>query len=138
MMAELPHPWDIYARLQAALLSGGQISNQSWGTEAAMNRLLDSVQDSKPLTCDDIARVAASERRRERHRTTLRLVHLAGHDVSAHPEDALAARHELHVARSKVSERDWSVLCQVAAGYDYAELPGACACAYCVSADSWL
>ena len=87
-----------------------------------MNRLLVSLQDNKPLTSDDIARAEASERRRERHRATLRLVHLAGHDVSAHLEDALAARHELHVARSKVSERDWSVQCQVAAGYDYAEV----------------
>jgi hypothetical protein len=87
-----------------------------------MNRLLDSVQDNKPLIFDDIVRVAASERRRERHRATLRLVYLAGHDVSAHPENALAARHELRVARSKVSERDWSVLCQVAAGYDYADV----------------
>lgn len=121
-MADLPHPWDTYARLQSDLLCGRQITDQSWGTEAAMNRVLASLQDNKPPEPDEIARAAASERRRERHRAHLRLVHLSGDDVSPHPEDALAARHELHVVQSRVSERDWSVLCQVAAGYDYADL----------------
>jgi hypothetical protein len=121
-MADFPHPWDAYASLQAALSRGRYITDQSWGTEAAMNRILVSLQDNKPPAADQIARTAASERRRERHRARLRVIHLAGGDISARPEDALAARQELRVARSKVSERDWSVLCQLATGYNYAEV----------------
>lgn len=121
-MADLPHPWDAYAHLQTALLRSRSLNNQSWGIEAAMNRFLDSLQGKRPLTSDEIARAAASERRRERHRAHLRVVHLASSDVSPHPEEVFAAKQELHVARSKVSERDWSALCQVAAGYTYADM----------------
>jgi len=124
-LADLPCSWDDYAHLQAALLRGCQITDRTWGLEEALNRVLASLQDNKPLKSDEIARAAASGGRRERHRARLRIVHLADNGVPAHPEDVLATRHELHVARAKVSEWEWSVLCQVAAGYDYAELASA-------------
>lgn len=123
-MADLPHPWGAYARLQSKLLHSRHIDDRSWGTEAALNRILIS-PDSKPLTVDEIARTAASERRRERRRARLRLVYVAADDASHHPEDAPAARHELFIARSKVTKRGWTLLCQVAAGYDYVELAAA-------------
>jgi hypothetical protein len=121
-MTDLPYPWGVYARLQTEMLRGSRITDQSWGTEAAMNGVLASLQDNKPPTPDEIERTAASERRRERRRAYLRLVYLAGSDTSPHPEAALIARHELDIARSRVSERDWSVLCQVGSGCGYAEL----------------
>jgi hypothetical protein len=37
-------------------------------------------------------------------------------------ENALAVRQEPHIAQSKLSKRDWSVLRQVAVGYDYVKL----------------
>jgi hypothetical protein len=49
-------------------------------------------------------------------------VYLADSDVSPHPEEALEARQELCIARSKVSKQDWTLLCQVAMGYDYTEV----------------
>ena len=121
-MADLPHPWDTYARLQAALSCGRHVCNRSWGTEAALNAILLSLQDDNPVTSDDLARTAASERRRERHRAHLRLVHLTGVEVGADPDDAVAAREGLRIARSKVLSRDWTVLCQVAEGYSYTEV----------------
>jgi hypothetical protein len=66
-MADLQYPWDTYARQPTALSRGGNVSDQSWGTKAAMNRVLVSLQDNQRLTPDQIARGAASERRRERH-----------------------------------------------------------------------
>ena len=124
-MVELPHPWNAYASLQTSLRRGCRVDDRSWGTEAAMDRILVSLQDNHPLTSDEIVRAAASERRRERNRTRLRLVHLAGSELSPHPENAIAARQELGVARSKLSGGDWSVLRHVAEGYGYGELASA-------------
>lgn len=121
-MADLPHPWDIYAHLQAALSRGRNLTDQTWGMEAAANAFLLSFQDNQVVTSDDLARTAASERRRQRHRAHLRLVHFSGIELGADPEDALAAREKLHNVQSTVSRRDWRVLCQVAAGYSYAEV----------------
>ncbi len=123
-MADIPHPWDAYGHLQAVLSRAHRVSDQTWGTEAALEAILRSLQDNQPVTSDDLTRTAASERRRERHRAHLRLVHLQGVEVGADPDDALAAREGLHIARSKVSSRDWPVLCQVAEGYRYAEIAG--------------
>lgn len=127
-MADLPHPWDIYAHHQAALSRGRCLSDQIWGTEAALDAILRSLQDNNPVTSDDLARTAASERRRQRHRARLRLVYLRGVEASADPDDALASREGLRIARSKVSIRDWRVLCQVAEGYSYAEVAAQVRC----------
>jgi len=121
-MADLPHLWDLYARLQGKSLRCHRVDNHSWGTEAAMGRILTSLEIDKPAAPDEISRAAASEERRERDRAYLRLVHFGGSEVSNHPEVCLAARQELRAAESKVSTKDWSILCQLAAGHNYAEL----------------
>jgi hypothetical protein len=121
-MADFSHPWNAYASLQAELSCARRINNQSWGTEAAMNRVLLSLQDNNPSTSDEIGRAAASERRLERRRAHLRLVYLASSQISPHFENALAAKQELRIAQSKLPKRDWSVLWQVAVGYDYTKL----------------
>lgn len=84
-MADLPHPWDTYDHLQATLSRSQSISHESWGTEAALNAILCSSRD-KPLTTDEIARTAASERRRERHRAHLRLVYFSDCDAPLIPK----------------------------------------------------
>jgi hypothetical protein len=121
-MADLPHPWDLYVRLQRDSLRCHRVSNYSWGMEAAMGRILTSLENDKPAAPDEISRAAASERRLERDRAHLRLVHFGGSEISDHPEVCLAARQELRAAESKVSTKDWSILCQLAAGHNYAEL----------------
>lgn len=121
-MADLPHPWSAYARLQAELSRGDLIDDQSWGMEAALNRILDSIQHNQPLQAEQIVRTAASASKRERYRARLRLVHLASSDPPYHPEGALAARQELRVVYSNVSKREWTILREVAFGRDYAEV----------------
>lgn len=123
-MADLPHPWNIYARHQAKLLRGRQTSGENWGTEAALDRILLTVEESIPVTEDDLARTAASDRRRDRKRTLLRLVYLRADEVGADPSNSLAARDTLRVACSLVSNRDWRMLCQLAEGHSYAEVAG--------------
>jgi len=121
-MADLPHPWGAFEHLQAELSRGRCISEQSWGTEAALNGILDSLRDNQALASEEMARTAASERRRERRRARLRRAHLTGGDTPAHPEDALAARQELLAIRAKVSERDWFLLREIGFGRDYADV----------------
>lgn len=121
-MADLPHPWGAFGHLQAELLRGRCINNQGWGTEAALNRILASLQDNDPPTLEEITRTAANERRRERHRARLRHIYLPANDAPPHPEDALAARQELRSIRAKVSARDWTILREMAFGCDYAEV----------------
>lgn len=129
-MADLPQPWDTYAHHQATLARGYSVSDRSWGTEAAMNRILGSLEDTTPLTIEEIARAAASESRRERHRAHLRAIYLSGSDVSlqAQAEEAFFFAHELRLARSKLSEEDWALLCQVAAGHSYEDIAAANGC----------
>jgi len=60
-LADLPCSWDDYAHLQAALLRGCQITDRTWGLEEALNRVLASLQDNKPLKSDEIARAVIHE-----------------------------------------------------------------------------
>ena len=39
-MADLPHPWDVYASVQAQLSDRARVSDRAWGLETALNRLL--------------------------------------------------------------------------------------------------
>lgn len=121
-MADLPHPWDTYARLQAELSNGHRLTDQSWGTEAKLDAILLSLQTKTAITSNDLKRTAASERRRERHRAHLRLVYLGDDDMGAAPEEMLAAREGLRILQSRVLSQDWSVLCQLAEGYSYADV----------------
>jgi len=121
-MVDLPHPWNIYIRVQTALSRGRQLSDQAWGAEAALSGILLSLQNNCPITSESVARTAASEGRRERHRARLRLVHMAKGEAGADPDDALAAREGLRITQSRVSSEDWAVLQQVAEGHSYTEL----------------
>jgi DNA-binding NarL/FixJ family response regulator len=123
-MADILHPWDAYAHLQAQLSRAHLVSDHTWGMEAALDAILRSLHDNQPVTPDDLTRTAASERRRERYRARLRLTSLRGVEVGADPDERLAAREGLRIARSKVSSRDWPVLWQVAEGYNYPEIAG--------------
>jgi hypothetical protein len=92
-------------------------------SDRLLDAMLRSLRDRTTVTLDDLARTAASERRRERRRARLRLVYLTGDElVGADPHDAFAAREALRVARANVSSHDWRLLCKLAEGYGYAEL----------------
>ena len=119
-MADLPHPWGIYARLQHNLRREHRIGDRSWGTEAGMDYILDSVSGSPP-TEEEVNRVIATGRRRERHRGSRREP-LLEDIATAHPEGALSARSELAAIRRKVGDRNWDVLEALAMGSSYQEV----------------
>jgi hypothetical protein len=119
-MADLPQPWAIYARLQTNLSRDYRVGDRSWGTEAGMDHILESVSGAPP-TEHEINQVIATSRRRERHRGSRRQPLLE--DVAtAHPEGALTARSELAAVRRKVGDRNWELLTAVGIGSDYKEI----------------
>jgi len=119
-MADLPHPWGMYARLQNNLRREHRVDDRSWGTEAGMDHILDSAS-GVPLTEDEVNQVIATARRRERHRGSRREP-LLEDIATAHPEGALSARRELAAIRRKVGDRNWDLLTAVAIGSDYKEI----------------
>jgi hypothetical protein len=121
-MAVLPHPWSEYARLQRDLARKRGVDEQSWGTEAALDGILASIQQGNLPGDEDIARFAATARRRERNRAQLRLVHLDILDLAPSPEDEFIARDGLAAVQARVTTRDWTILTEVGAGRDYSEV----------------
>ena len=121
-MADLPHPWPIYARLQTALSSSSRISDEAWGTEAALDHIITTVVVGEQLTADDAGRTAASRRRLERRRRRERGLLMYSSEISGSLEAQIVAREELRIAEAKVSPLIWSLLVDVAIGNDYSEL----------------
>lgn len=121
-MTALPGPWDGYRHLQAALLRSTDVADHVWGTEATMNRILDSIEEKRPLAASEIDHAVTGEARREHQRRRVRCANLGRSVVSPQPEDALLARDALRVIRSRMSQQGWSVLSGVAAGYSYSEM----------------
>jgi hypothetical protein len=111
-MADLPHPWGMYARLQNNLQREYRVGDRSWGTEAGMDHILAS---GVPPTEDEVNQVIATGRRRERHRGSRR-ESLPEDIATAHPEHALSARSELAAIRRKVGDRNWDLLTALAVG----------------------
>lgn len=119
-MADLPHPWGMYARLQTNLRRDYLVGDRSWGTEAGMAHILKSDSDAPP-TEDEVNQVIATSRRRERHRGSRREP-LLEDIATAHPESALTARRELAAIRRKVGDRNWELLTAVGIGSKYKEI----------------
>jgi len=119
-MADLPHPWAIYARLQTNLRRDYRVGDRSWGTEAGMDQILESAAGAPP-TEDEINQIIATSRRRERHRGSRREP-LLEDIATAHPDGALTARSELAAIRRRVGDRNWELLTAVGTGSDYKEI----------------
>lgn len=116
-MADLPHPWDTYARLQACLDRDPHLTDRSWGLEEALNHIVELPSAS----VEEIARVCASARRRERFRKTRR-VPMSEHIGTADPLPNLIARQELLVIRAHVRDDEWNLLTDTAAGTPQREM----------------
>ena len=119
-MADFPHPWGMYARLQTNLRRDYRVGDRSWGTEAGMDHFLESASGAPP-TEGEVNQVIATSRRRERHRGCRREP-LLDNIATAHPEAALTARSELAAIRGKVGDRNWELLTAVGTGSDYKEI----------------
>ena len=119
-MADLPHPWGDYARLQDELAHSPQVSGRSWGLEAALNRLV--AEPQQVLSSEDADRAVRTESRKERHRAALRRAWMPTEVPIQDPEGALEARRALRLVKGHVSAQDWALLHAVGEGYQYGEI----------------
>ncbi len=119
-MADLPYPWNMYARLQNSLRHQNRVGDRSWGTEAGMAYIL-STPVGFPPTEQEVDKVVANDRRRERHLGSRRTPVPEGM-ATPHPEDELHARHALAAIQSNVSGDSWQLLTDIAIGKDYKEI----------------
>ena len=120
-MAEIPHPWRAYARLQQQAKQSRRADARSWALEAGLDHLLED-----PDRADEgdagVARAVSTARRREVHRDgTLRRV-AAEWYAPSHPETAVHARLTLEAIRSRLAGPDWDMLCDIGAGRSYDEI----------------
>lgn len=136
-MADIPHSWEAYARLQRRLSSTNCIT-----IAAALEEALNVVNqpDFRPerVTQTELLRGAATAARQDRHRARLRqrakaeaLSDVATtHDKDEGEEstgarsldDAIHARRELTRLAATLREPDWDLLIGAAAGVSYDEL----------------
>jgi hypothetical protein len=116
-MLDLPEPWAIYARWQAALMGRDRVDDVTWGLEAGLNRCLDQTAPA-----EDVTRAVAAESRRERYRQRLRSIYLSKENEVPDCESAVIAAERLEQVRASVSEGEWELLRDVAEGKNYREL----------------
>lgn len=136
-MAEIPHSWGAYARLQSKLSSTTSIAFGG-ALEVALNVIHQPDFRAKSLTEADMHRLAANAARQERHRDVLRRqaqaaalddeTAVCGNDggvestAASSLEDQLHARRELRYIASQLLADDWDLLTGVVAGISYNEL----------------
>lgn len=136
-MADIPHSWGAYARLQSKLSATTSITFGG-ALEAALNVIHQPDFIVEALDEADLLRLAANAARQERHRSALRRqaqVAVVDEETAARGnhdgdvptgasslDDRLHARHELRRIASRLPDDDWDLLTGAAAGISYNEL----------------
>lgn len=119
-MADLPHAWRVYARIQQQLSNCAALSQRAWGLEAALNELL-SYQPQ--LSESELSRTIASAERRHRYRhAQLQRYAEQDHEEASLADpiaEALDADQILQRIRGAVADPDWLVLNALAEGESY-------------------
>ena len=137
IMAENPHSWGAYARLQAKLSTTTSITFGG-ALEAALNVIHQPDFGVEEIVEADMLRLAANAARQERRRSALRRQAQAaaldeetaarGSDDGSEStgasslDDQLHARRELQRIASRLSDTDWDLLTGTAAGISYYDL----------------
>lgn len=114
-MKNLPLKWRKYLSLQKRLAQSRTADGESWGLEAAMNRAVDA---PAAMTAEETQRTIQTAARRERHRNALRRTY-GPPDLTLDIESQAEAREQLGIAAAAVSEREWTLLSEVAGGETY-------------------
>jgi hypothetical protein len=137
-MAEIPHSWGAYARLQERLARTTNIKTAA-AMEAALNVVHRANFQPEAVTDDVLKRVADTAGRRERDHSRLRRAYgvpeqggqcTAPNDsgspaVQVRPQsldEEVHASRELSRMRTIMPEPDWDLLIGIAAGASYEEL----------------
>lgn len=123
-MADLPHPYGAYLRLQNLSDKNTCLDGEYFGQDAALEALL-SPESISAAEAVDVERVSANAARKERYRAALRAKNLAG-DELGDPDvvhRAVEAREIIRAVEQQVAnEDDWDLLQAVAEGEPYFKL----------------
>lgn len=122
-MAELPHPWDVYAFHQKALSNCRIADDTAWGLETCLNRLLDHDDTSMAPSGDDLDRIITSAARRSRYGRALVAKYVTNEtvgtiDVVAHVE----AVSDLRAIAKQLPAPSFQLLAALARGDGQAEI----------------
>ncbi len=120
-MADLPHRWRQYVRLQEELMRSTKVGDRAWGLEGVLNLLLVEAAEVTEVAAE---RAVASAGRRERHRNAILKYRLAPHTEGGAflPDQVVDAERALQGIRSSVSDREWFALISIAEGHSYLEV----------------
>jgi hypothetical protein len=132
-MADLPHPWGIYAQFQAALARCSSVDDVSWGLESGLDAICEGGQVNGVLTnsnAEDVRRSMATGARRERYRAALlqrHAVEQAGSDhwlarTTTDDRALIGVRSELRHLQRRLRPADLALLVQSARGVRTDEL----------------
>jgi hypothetical protein len=131
-MAEIPHPWRAYARLQQQVGQSIRADTRAWALEAGLDHLL-GVPAGVAEGDENVVRAVSTARRREAHRGGALRRHAEAWSGPRHPEAAVHARLALEAIRSRLAGSEWDILCDLGAGRSYDEIaearggtPGGC------------
>lgn len=136
-MAAIPHQWDAYASIQSKLAATNSIKFGA-ALEDALNVIhrkdFRAGEANELEMLGDAATAARRDRRREALCRQVKALSYDGNspehpasnsDVVAYvplPEDAFDVRRELLRISNSLSDRDWNLLIDVAAGASYSDL----------------
>jgi DNA-directed RNA polymerase specialized sigma24 family protein len=120
-MAELPHPWDAYRRLQDELHLTNAVTTESWGLEAALDGIAAAVENGEAITTDDVRLFRETASRRERRHLVL-IGKLAPLVSAASQAEGPLAAVALAKVKASLPAREWQLLSDVGAGWSYAEI----------------
>lgn len=117
-MADVPLQWRAYERVQKDLSTTRRLDSKAWGTEEALNRIL----ENQGLSDEEVEVISSTAARRERHRRSLRrrFIHAEPNDIT--PARVAAATIALERIYRSVSRRHWILLLSLAMGLRYAQL----------------
>jgi hypothetical protein len=118
-MADLPHPWDMYAQIQSKLSSLDTVNSSSWGLEAGLNHLCGLSGDSD-ANVSSTRKKMASASRRERHRRNL--IAKNAEPDSVRIVATIEAANELDLIAKKMKPADFELLIGIANGDSYSVL----------------
>ncbi len=120
-MAEIPHSWRAYARLQHQVGRSSRADARAWAIEGGLDHLLEDTVGGVDGDEGAIRSVAAA-RRREVHRSGALRRHAKAWSGFQHPEAAIHARLTLEALRKRTTGSEWDILCDVGAGWSYDEI----------------
>lgn len=115
--------WSLYRDLQQKLQNRDVVDHQTWGMEAALDRILAQLQSDTEPTSSALDTCRSTAGWNERNRARIRRKYCRDLVTApADPSEVAAARLTLSEIHDRIDGPEWLLLVAVAAGFSYAEV----------------